>query len=133
MSEAIRPADAVRRAAAWLAENTAAPARCPVAVRGAVFAAAWLLGLGGLALLWHGLPTGGDGSALWALTGLAAVLASAAAGLWLALPMTHMETPNGTERVWAAAGLVTTVICAGGAAAVLAFDQLGRVWNGLGL
>jgi hypothetical protein len=150
VSEAIRPAaDAVRRAAARVAaalqphrviaattaggDASGSTARRPLVLRSALLAGAWLLGLGGLALMWHGLPTGGSGSVLWSLTGLAAALGASAVGLSLALPMTHMEVPDRAERIWALLGLFTTVTCAGGALAVLAFDQLGRVWNGLGL
>lgn len=113
-----------------------------------LLAAAWLLGLGGLPLLWHGAPGGGRGSFLLAVLGLVLAVLGGTAGLALAVPRSRRagvprkDADSGgdqaaasarTDAAWALAGLATSYLVAFGVVLVLAFDQLARLWNGLGL
>lgn len=121
--------EAIRRSLTWLSS----PTRVSVPLRALTLALAWGLGLGGMAMLWEGVPGGEGGSVVWFGFGIIAAVAAGALGLTLFLPIARDETSAPADRVWGAAGLVTTVVCGFGAVAVLAFDQLARFWIGLGL
>ncbi|WTW99802.1 hypothetical protein OG216_43485 [Streptomycetaceae bacterium NBC_01309] len=120
---------AIRRSLTWLS----APTRVALPVRALTLLLAWGLGLGGMAMLWEGVPGGGGGSVAWFGAGIVAAVLGGALALSLFLPIARDETSARTDRAWGAAGLVTAVVCALGAVAVLAFDQLARFWVGLGL
>ncbi|WP_436771535.1 hypothetical protein [Yinghuangia sp. YIM S09857] len=121
--------EALRRSLTWLSSPT--PLALPI--RALTLALAWGLGLGGMAMLWEGVPGGAGGSVVWFGFGIIAAVLGGALGLSLFLPIARDETSRGSDRAWGAAGLVTTVVCALGAVAVLGFDQLARFWVGLGL
>lgn len=101
--------------------------------RCAVLALLWCVDLGALALMWYGLPSGGDGPFPCALLGLALAVAGGITGLALALPPLTAESPDRTDQLWAFAWLFTTVVGAAGGFLVLGFDQFTRLWAGLGL
>ncbi|MCF2532018.1 hypothetical protein [Yinghuangia soli] len=101
--------------------------------RAATLAAAWILALLGMFLLWQGLPGGKGGSPLWAVLGLFASLLGAGAAVTLCLPVVHQSAPDRSGRLWAAAGLITAFTGTLGAVLVLVADQVARVWTGLGL
>ncbi|MGW0661669.1 hypothetical protein [Streptodolium elevatio] len=121
--------EATRRSLMWLSS----PALVALPVRALTLLLAWGLGLGGMAMLWEGVPGGEGGSVVWFGLGIVAAVLGGALGLSLFLPAARDETSARADRAWGAAGLVTTVVCASGAVAVLAFDQLARFWVGLGL
>ncbi len=93
----------------------------------------WCVDLGAMALMWYGLPSGGDGLFPCALLGLVLAVAGGVAGLALALPPLCADDPDRAEQGWALAWLFTTVVGAAGGFLVLGFDQFTRLWAGLGL
>lgn len=108
-------------------------ARATTRERCIALAVLWCVDLGALALMWYGLPSGGDGPIPCALLGLALAVAGGVTGLALALPPLSADEPDRADHGWALAWLFTTCVGAAGGFLVLGFDQLARLWGGLGL
>ncbi|MGA4541834.1 hypothetical protein ACPA54_17795 [Uniformispora flossi] len=97
-----------------------------------VLAVAWVLALGGVALLWQGLPGGGGGAGIWGFLGLLMACVGCGLGVAQAVPVARTREPEIAASGWAVAGLATAVIGGLGVVAVVAINEIAWVWNRIG-